>query len=317
MKRIGYIAAFLPLLMVPCHATGQTSGLDFLNVGPDPRALSLAEAVTALPLGGASLYTNPANLALETSSSLSAAYTLWIADVYNSHMAVNLKRDRQAIAFGLLNSSTDDLEARLTPGPSDGSFSVSYLSLAAGYARTFGNIAVGIAGHYLREEFYLDNASGYAFSAGLSGHWFDGHLKAGVSLLNMGEMNKLADQATDLPSNLRAGAAADLVAFTPPGNDHLPIRVTLYGDYLRPLGDEITREQSGISYTGGGFFNLGLALDVAGAVVIRTGYKIGDTERPVGLGVGLNLESLDFDYAMVPFNTGFGTVHAIGLHYRF
>lgn len=316
MARLTCITLLLSVLLTPGAALAQTSGLDFLNVGPDTRSLALAEAVTTVPIGGSAIYTNPANLVLESSSSLSAAYSLWIADVYNSHVAVNLKRDRQALAFGLLNSSTDELEARLTPGPSDGPFSVSYLSLSAGYARSFGNIAIGIAGHFLREEYYLNNASGYAVSAGVLSRWLEGRLRAGIALLNLGEMNKLAEQATKLPLNVRAGLGVELFEYVPPGNPDLPILVSFYGDYVKPIDEDISRKQIGISYTAGGSLNLGLSLDMDETVTVNGGYKTGNTDRPVGFGIGLKLESFHFDYAVVPFNTGFGTVHSIGLQYR-
>ncbi|MDZ7693250.1 MAG: hypothetical protein U5K69_19385 [Balneolaceae bacterium] len=124
IKRYFYCFLLPILLFLASTAQGQTSGLDFLNIGPNTRALSLGEAVTALPMGGSSIYTNPANLAFDTTSTLSADYTLWIADFYNSHVAVNLRNsENQALAFGLLNSSSLDFQARTSPGPSEGTFS--------------------------------------------------------------------------------------------------------------------------------------------------------------------------------------------------
>jgi hypothetical protein len=33
-------------------------------------------------------------------------------------------------------------------------------------------------------------------------------------------------------------------------------------------------------------------------------------------GIGFIAEKVSFDYAIIPFNTGFGTVHSIGLQYE-
>jgi len=299
----------------PAEALAQ-SGMDFLNIGPTTRSLSLGEAVTALPMGASSIYTNPANLAFDSTSSLSADYTLWIADVYNSHLAVNLKSSRGSFGFGLLNSSANEFEARTRPGPADGTFSVSYLSLAAAYARSIGNIAFGGAIQFLREQYLVNDASGYAFSVGLAGHWMDRRLRAGMALLNRGSMNDLVDTPTPLPSTLRVGAAAEIFTFTPPKNRDLPILVTLLADYVIPLEEEI--DDSPFSHNPNrGFLNVGMALDVAGTIVLRGGFKTGDTERPASFGVGFSLETVTFNYAMIPFNTGFGTVHSVGMQYHF
>lgn len=307
------ICIFLPALQSRAQTT---SGLDFLNVAPDTRSLSLAEAVTSVPTGASAIYTNPANLGFELSTGVSASYTLWIADVYNSHVAVNLKRGNDTFAFGLLNSTASDFEARMRPGPPDGSFSVSYLSAAAAYARTFNNISVGAAGHFIREEYLVNNASGYALNFGISGHWLNRRLRAGATLLNLGEMNELIDEATELPANVRAGISGKIFEFIPSKNEDLPILVILYFDYVKPLEKDI--RSNFISHNPNeGFFNLGISFDVAETIILRAGYKTGETERPISFGVGIEMENLNFNYAMIPFNTGFGTVHSIGLQYYF
>lgn len=311
IKRYFLFVVGLLFLLSPNFSYGQSSGLDFLNIGPNTRSLALGEAVTALPMGGSAIYTNPANLAFDSTSSLSADYTFWVADLHNSHIAINLKnRDDRALAFGLLNSSSSDFEARTTPGPSDGSFSVNYLSLSGAYARSFRNISLGAAVHYIREEYFINNASGYSFNVGISSHWLSEKLRAGASLLSFGEMNKLRDKATELPLNFRGGFAAELFRFLPPKNPDLPILVTFYGDYVRLLEERNNTDTRN-------FVNLGLSLDVAELIEVRGGYKFGNSDRNLGLGVGIDTESLSFNYAMVPFETGYGTAHSIGIEYYF
>ncbi|MFH5831865.1 PorV/PorQ family protein [Halalkalibaculum sp. DA384] len=289
----------------------QSNGLDFLNIGPNTRSLSLGEAVTAFPMGGSSIYTNPANLALDTTSTLTADYTLWIADLYNSHIAVNLKQNNnQSLAFGLLNSRSDNFEARSVPGPSEGSFSVHYLSLSGGYAKAFNNISIGAAAHFIREEYFVNHASGYSFNAGVSSYWMNGRLRAGASLLSVGKMNKLNNQATDLPSNIRAGIVARLFRFLPPKNPTLPVWVTLYGDYISFL-----EHQPGAAANH--FFNVGISFEVAELIEVRGGYKTGQTDRPLAMGIGLKTQALSFNYSLIPFETGFGTAHSIGIEYYF
>jgi len=52
-------------------------------------------------------------------------------------------------------------------------------------------------------------------------------------------------------------------------------------------------------------------------ISLRTGYKTRDTVRPWSLGLGLDIETISANYAIVPFETGFGTVHSLGLQYQF
>ncbi|MDR8392341.1 PorV/PorQ family protein [Aliifodinibius sp. S!AR15-10] len=308
------IITFITLLLFsswPISGLAQSSGLDFLNIGPNTRSLSLGEAVTALPMGGSAIYTNPANLAFDRTSTLTADYSLWVADLYNSHIAVNLKQNNnQSLAFGLLNSTSGSFEVRTAPGPSDGSFSVNYLSLSGAYAWSLKNISVGAAAHYIREEYFINNASGYSLNFGISSHWLEERLRVGTSLLSVGKMNKLRDEATELPTNLRAGVIAELFQFIPPKNEELPILVTFYGDYIN-LWEEVNSNGSN------SFFNFGLSFNVATLVEVRGGYKIGDTDRNFSVGVGINTESLSFNYSMIPFETGFGTAHSIGIEYYF
>lgn len=310
MKRYFFITILL-LLVGPEYLKAQSSGLHFLNIGPNTRSLSLGKAVTALPMGGSAIYTNPGNLAFDTTSTLTADYTLWVADLNNSHLAVNLRnKPNQALAFGLLNSSSGDFEARTTPGPSQGSFSVSYLSLSGAYARAFKHISVGVAAHYIREEYFINEASGYSLNFGISSHWLEERLRVGASLLSVGKMNKLRNVATRLPTNLKIGTAAKLFQFTPPKNQDLPILVTLYGDYVNLWEEQLQTSSRHL-------VNLGLSLGIADLIEVRGGYKTGNTDRKLSFGVGLDTQSISFNYSLLPFETGFGTAHSIGIEYLF
>src|SRR5690625_7774098 len=104
--------------------------MDFLNIGPTPRVLSLSEAVTSRPSGVASIYSNPSLLAREPRSVVDVSYTLLIANVNNQFAGVNFARERLAIAFSVYNSSSDGFDARDRHGPSARHFCHGVLSLA-------------------------------------------------------------------------------------------------------------------------------------------------------------------------------------------
>lgn len=304
------------LVLACCHFTAlsQSSGFDILTIGPNTEALGLNEATTAYLLGASDIYSNPANLAFESSSSFNADYSLWIGDLTNTHVAAAFKRPKGTFAVGLMASEANDFELRDRPGPAQGSFNISYLSLAAGYAYTLQNLSAGLSFQYLREELYIYNASGYAFNMGISGRWLDDKLHLSAALKNLGEMNELNNDPTLLPSQFRAGVNAMIWNFTSGTDDSFPILVSLISDFIVPILTE-TSSETGTESTE--YLTIALSIEAADIITIRGGYKTGDTERPISLGTGVTINNIHANYALVPFKTGFGTVHSVGISYRF
>lgn len=294
----------------------QETGFKLLNIGPSPKALGLNEAVTAELLGASNIYINPANLAFEESSSLNASYTLWIGDLTHTHAGINLRKKSRALAFGFLGSQIDDIPLRGNqPGPANGSFTVSTLSLSGAYAYRLGPLAIGGALEYLREEYYIYNASGYAANFGVSSRFWDDRILIGASLLNLGKMNELRNEATPLPTTFRAGFDAELFTFTAPENENLPITLNLKNDVVLPIQRSSGTTQGDAAdnlYT-----NIAVSFDIADTIVLQTGYKTGETTRHWSAGAEITVKSVSVNYALVPFETGFGTAHSIGLSYRF
>ena len=310
----------LPILVLLATGRGTAqetgSGLDFLNIGPSSALLSISEASSAASVGPAAIYSNPAMLAFEEKSALDINYTLWIADVKNQFAGVNFVRDQSALAFGVYNSAADGFEARDRPGPSAGNFSVGYLSLSGAAARRLGPLSVGFTGQFLREEVFQFRATGYAISAGAALRLFDNRFRAGAALRNLGEMESLDQQSTKLPASISAGISADVLNITTPGNNDFPVLVTFLADYTHRLeepgtGDFVTSESDDP------FISFATKITAANLLFANAGYRFGPTERPYSLGGGLSLDTITVRYALVPFSTGFGTVHSFGLQYHF
>lgn len=309
---------FLSLFWVSSLPTvfAQETGLELLTLGPGTQALGLNEAVTAELLGASSLYSNPANLAFEKSSNLNADYTLWIGDLTHTHAGVNLRKNNRALAFGFMGSQVGNIPLRGNqPGPPNGTFNMTTLSVSGGYAYRLGSFSLGTTLQYLREEYYIYNASGYAANVGASVQLWDKRLQIGSSIVNLGKMDKLQNQSTTLPTLFKTGISAQLFTFVPQKNQDLPINVSIKSDLVLPL-------QSAQQTTQGTpsddiYSNIALEFTVAELIDIRTGYKTGDTVRPWSAGMGLNTSEISANYAIIPFKTGFGTVHSLGLNYRF
>ncbi len=307
---------FLSVLFISeSLAQESRTGFTMLNNAPTPFSLGLNEASTSLPQGSGAIYINPALLSSNFGSSLDFAYSSWIQETNFLFGGANFVSGNRSIAIGIYNSKIDGFEQRNTPGPSNGNFSISYLSLSAALAYNFDFLSVGIAGQYLNEDNYTFQANGYAFNFGLAANFYEGRLKAGASLLNIGEMEELNNQATQLPEEFRIGVGFDLFRFSPPKNDDLPILVTITSDYVSPLSDFQTNQSE--SFNTDPFFNFGLLFDISEVVELTAGYKSGDTAKPLAFGAGFKTDIVNVNYALIPYETGFGTLHSFGLQYNF
>jgi hypothetical protein len=317
MSRTVRLAFIIVFSAHAVQAQDQSPGLQFLNIGPNARSLAISEAHTAVLLGAENIFTNPANLVLEEQSNLGLAYTLWLGDSYNTQASFNYKRENDAFGIGILSSVVDDITVRQTPGPSIGNFSVRYLAIAGAYARRFGPVSAGITGMYLYEQFFEQDASGFAFNAGISSEFLDRRLRASAALLNYGEMNKLNINRSEVPTFFKAGLSAQLLQFSVSGTTEIPFLFYLSGDLIVPVDQHRPDPSTGNLIQIDPYAAFGLNFEVYDLLTIRGGYRTGDTARPVSFGASVSVDPIEFNYALVPFETGFGTVHSISLLYNF
>ncbi len=312
---------FLLLLLVSffsAHAYSQNSvgsGLQPLEIGPGALEFSVSEASVASPNGASSIYANPALLAMRSYSSISLSYTNWISESTNLFGGINLKKGNRAVAFSIYTSGVSGLEQRDAPGESNGDFSIQYVSISGAYAYDFKLFSAGIAAHYLNEDVFPYRANGYAVNLGLASSIMNDRIRLGASVLNLGEMEELNEDPTELPSSLNIGIAIDLMEFTHQKSPDLPVLITLLADFVSPF--ENNKPENFTDYNPEeNYFNLGISFVVAEVVQINAGYKTGDNTRPVSFGAGFITDKVTFNYALIPFNTGFGTVHSIGIQYQ-
>lgn len=307
---------FISLLVaLPFVLNAQSSGLPLLGIAPTAFELSRAEASGATPVGAASVYSNPALLINSPTTTLDLSYTNWIADANNVFGGINLVNEKRAIAFSFYTSGITGLEQRNNPGPSNGDFSIQYLAISAGYAHDFSVFELGVSGHYLNEEVYPYRARGYAFNAGISRSFTNDRFTVGASVQNIGEMENLDQQATDLPKKITFGASGSLFEYRHHKNPTLPVKISAAVDYIVPIIDN--QNISRINFNAPeAFLNTALSFLVADVIQINAGYKTGNNVRPVSFGLGFITEKVIFNYANIPFNTGYGTVHSIGIQYQ-
>jgi len=292
------------------------SGMDFLSISPSAKQLSISEASSATLTGASAIYSNPALLAMEPMSSVEIDYTLWVADVNNQFASANFLRENYALGVGIYNSRSDGFEARDGAGPSQGDFSIGYLAVSGSAAYKYDRFSIGVTGHFLREEVFQYRANGYAFSAGAAAEFYDQRVRLGAVVQNLGEMEELDGISTSLPATFRLGGMANILQVNTPGRNDLPILFTLHAEWIQPL-EELPSSDFIDQNGSDDFFAFALSADVADLFTFRGGYKAGPTERPLSFGLGLMIDPVIVNYAVVPFRTGFGWVHSIGLQFYF
>lgn len=297
-------------------AQDTASGLDFLNIGPAAKILAMGEGTVAIPTGSSSMYTNPSLLSFENRSGLQVNYSLWIANINTQFAAFHINRERFTFGLGVYGTRADNFEARIQPGSPTGTFSISYFSMSGAAAYQIGPLSAGVTGMYLREEIFQLRANGYSFNFGTSAKIYDDRITAGISVNNVGKMEKLNATASTLPTVLKAGVAIQLIEFCTPGENDLPILLSTFSEWTNPLEGEyrgdFTAEDADDDY-----LTAGLHTEIADLFEFNTAYRFGPTERPFSLGLGILIEPLKVNYAFVPFSTGYGTAHSFGIEYYF
>lgn len=285
----------------------QDSGLAFLRIGVDAQSLARGDAGVASERGPFATYWNPAGLASPQQNQVAVSHHVWIADVRT--YAVSSKfRVGENTGIGLYMTATGagDLEAREEPGESAGFFDAQFVNAGLALGRSFGNVRGGITVKYLSERIYVNSANGYAFDFGLQTTLLDGGLNLGAALQNVGSMERLNASATKLPRIIRGGL------------EIFPFRIFADQDNSLLLNTTVIIEVSHNTVTESAQFHAGLSGEVLETVTARVGYLSNDVLRDFSAGIGLVVADLKFDYAMLPFEDGFGgPAHIISLSFAY
>lgn len=304
MIRIGLVG--LLWLAVALPALGQDSGLAFLRVGTNAEAAAMGDAQVAFSRDAFSTYWNPAGLAAASRNSASASFHSWIGDTKTYAGALRLGvGDNGALGLFMTANGSDELEARTSPGDPQGSFSVQFVNVGVAYGRALGPVRAGVTAKYLNERIFTESSSGYGFDFGLQTSLFSEGLHLGAAVQNVGQMNELAQEDSELPKMLRVGAAFNPLRIFSFDDDVMLLETMLTGELVHLFPGETTQ------------LHLGIGAEMFDVMELRAGYITNDALREFSFGLGFGYEGLIFDYAYVPFESGFaGPGHILTLSYE-
>ena len=179
------------------------AGLPALRQGGGARAAALASAGTALFAAQA------LNPAARQSRGRSVAFNhqASIQHIRQNHLHLTQARGRGTWGLAAQLWQADDLERRTGPSAEPlGHFGVYEGTVGLSYARQMERTRLGLQLKFIRQSIFTQNASGLAADLGLMCN-VSASLRLGATVRNLGRMNHLDQQETDLPLEARLGAA--------------------------------------------------------------------------------------------------------------
>lgn len=287
------------------QAPAQSGGLAFLKVEPSAESLAVGSALTATTNDAYATFINPAGLGGRRPNSAALTYNAWIGNTQLFNFAGRFTMgELGGLGVALSSSTSGDLEGRSQPGPPNTTSSGTFLSAGIGYGHQIGPLRIGATGKYVLEKMFQYSATGIAFDLGAQVDVVQGRVWLGGAAQNLGSMEELNTQQTDLPSTYRFGIAMQPVTVQMAEDESEPIHLYLAADILYRQDEERA------------YVQIGGWVEALEFLWVRAGHLIDNEVRSVTFGLGLEYESVRFDYAYLPFADGFGNAgQVVSLQY--
>lgn len=298
MKKITII--FLLISSITIGQSAGNTGMSFLKIGFGARHLALSDFGIVGSNEITSYNYNPALISKFENSQIIFTHNQWMQDLSSNMFGASFELFSLPFALTVNSTSIKDIEVRTMPGEVQSTFNANYMyiGLTTGF-RVYENLAAGLTFRYVYENLFSDESSGILFDFGL--HYLDiiKNLDLGFSLRNLGSVDVLRNEETQLPTDLRIGASYKISAKS------IKTNFTLLGGYQKytPV------DASHIHLGGEAFYDE--------VVAVRLGYMTGYESKGLTTGLGLHWKGINFDYAYTPFDYNLGNSHTISLMYTF
>lgn len=319
-------------LLLSVAVLGQTNkklaqtGMKFLNVATDPRAVGMGEAMTAVEGGSTSLFFNPAGLARFTGTAQATfGSTQWIADINHVYASAAINTpDNEYGVFGVTMQSVDygeiirTVRATNAEGFMDvGTFHPVAAAIGLGYARALSDrFAIGGRASYamqdlgdgvnevdgngnpLRSE---NRANVVSFDFGMAYKTGFKSMSLAMSVRNFSKEIKYQKEGFQLPLMFRIGVAMNAMDLVTGSADADPLLLSVDATNSRDYPETI---------------NLGAEYVFMKILAIRAGYMTGQDERNFSAGLGVQQSvggiGVGIDYAYTRFGI-FGDVNRFAI----
>ena len=299
MKSIALAFATTLLITSQAYSQAGSAGFQILRLGYSARDLALSASGDALSNEPVAVYLNPAGLARSESQGgigldVMLTHRTYIAGTTIDMFGTRFQAATMSFGTSLLLSSVPDIEVRTVPGAAQATFSAKDFAFAAGMARRFGNVDIGVSGMFLYEKLFVYESTGYAFNAGVQFSPLE-NTEVGISAGNLGSSSAMVAQKIDLPAYLRAG-----------------------GSYTATMDNNfsLTGFLGVVTFKSGGITpSLGADLNFQNLLQLRAGYGSGNDLTGFSYGAGIHYGFLELDYSYIPMKLDFGNSQTFTLSF--
>ncbi len=277
-----------------------SAGLSFLKNGSGARNIALGDLGVVGNYNISSVYYNPAVIGKLESSQIIFNHQQSMQDVTSDYFSGNAELLGIPLALSVNTTSVSDIEVRTGPGIASSTFNAQYsfASLSTGF-NFDENIFFGATVRLLYESLLSDDATGYGFDfGGIYTNFIDG-FDLGISIRNLGTMDELRNEATELPADLRIGVSHSREL------QSIDSKLLLVGGIQKYTATDDTHIHAGAEILFRDF------------IALRGGYISGYESKGITAGFGVIWSGLNFDYAYAPYDFGLGDAHTISLMYSF
>ena len=297
------------------------TGFQFLSVSSDARAGGMADAMTTLSNGSASLFFNPAGLSKQTNLiNINFSSNNWIADIQHDALTISVAPSESRFGvFGLslLNVDYGELQGTVVWDNELGyldtdKFSPSAFAVGFGYGRSLSeSFSIGMhikkAYQQLGRSVVPDtdssstvtsntsNATAFDFGTIYVTEWND--FTFGLSVRNFSEEPQYAFDSFQLPLTFRIGGSINAFSLFPNSSNNHTLLISAEALHPRSYSER---------------FNFGLEYSFRNIASVRAGYLHNYDEQNLTFGAGLIIGPLEIDYAHTPFGI-FDSVNRISI----
>ena len=272
-----------------------------MNFGFGARNAAMGNSASTFADDASALYFNPALLSNLSRPEIMFTHTQWIQDTRSEMLGAFARIWNVPIAIGINTTQISDIEVRTRPGEPETKFNVNYFSgsISSGFNLTQ-DLSLGVSIKYLYENLLSDEAMGVGYDFGAAYKLPFKGLHASTTFRNLGSMNTLRNEKTELPQNFTLG-----IAYINPV-ERFNSKIVFSAEYQNYTNSS----ESSINFGGEVLYNQLIAL--------RMGYRINEFEsRDFSLGLGLMWNMFYFDYAYVPFTENLGQSNIISIKIKF
>jgi hypothetical protein len=319
------LCGMLCTLSVPAVAQDKLAqtGMKFLSVGTDARAVGMGEAYTALEGTSSSMFFNPASMArLKGSTSLMLGHAKWIADIKHYYGAIAFSPfggDFGVLGFAVQSVDYGTFEGTIRAANDKGyldesdlpglDFKPNALVLGVGYARALSEkFSIGANLKYVRQalgeavnvvgaEKASNTTSVLAFDFGILYKTGFRSLNFGMTVRNFSKEVRYQKEGFQLPLTFKIGLSMNVFDLTEIDQNMHSVLLSVDAVHPRDYPEQL---MVGAEYV---FMKI---------LALRVGYVGPANEHRFSYGVGIQTElqnmAFGVDYAYTPFGV-FGDVH--------